>query len=152
MQQTIFSARLSEINVTYKSLVKYADMRQITTSKDAEEIFRTIWSLGMELREESYMLLLNRANKVKGWFRLSEGGTSSTVVDVKLVFSVALKCTATAVILAHNHPSGNVKPSSQDIELTKKLVAGGKLLDVAVLDHIILTAETFFSFADEGMI
>ena len=152
MQQNVFTSVLSEIKVTYTSKVKYSDMKSIATSRDAEEIFRSIWSDGMQFREEFYMLLLNRANKVTGWYRVSEGGTSGTVVDPKIIFSVALKCNASGIILAHNHPSGNTKPSQQDIDLTKKLVAGGKLLEISVLDHLIVTSEKYMSFADEGMI
>ena len=92
MQQNLFTYQLSEIRVTYASNVKYADMRTIASAKDAEEIFRLIWSDGMEFREEFYMLILNRANKVSCWYRISEGGIAGTVVDPKIVFSVALKC------------------------------------------------------------
>ena len=127
-------------------------MKQIRTSKDGENIFRNVWSDGMEFREEFYMLLLNRANKVLGWYRVSEGGLTGTVVDTKIIFSIALKCHACGIMLAHNHPSGNITPSQQDIDLTKKLCAGGKLLEIPVLDHIILSAENYFSFADEGML
>jgi len=150
MQQNLFTSQLAEIKVSYSSKVKYADMKCISTSKDAEEIFRSIWSDSMEFREEFYILLLNRANKVKGWYRISQGGVSGTVVDPKIIFSVALKCHACGIMLAHNHPSGNTCPSSQDKDLTKKIVAGGKLLEIPVLDHIILTFENYLSFADEG--
>lgn len=152
MQQNILTSQLSEIQVTYISKVKFSEMKQISTSKDGEEIFRSIWSNGMEFREEFYMLLLNRANRVKGWYRVSEGGTTGTVVDPKIIFSIALKCQACGIMLAHNHPSGNTKPSNQDLDLTKKMVAGGKLLEIAVLDHLILTSENYLSFADDGMI
>jgi DNA repair protein RadC len=151
MQLNLLKSNLSEIKVSYKSKVKYSEMRQIVTSKDAEEILRNVWSDDMELREEFYILVLNRAHKVLGYYLISQGGLTGTVVDVKLVFSVALKCHACGIILAHNHPSGNTKPSAQDLDLTKKLVAGGKLLEVSVLDHLILTTEEYFSFADEGM-
>jgi DNA repair protein RadC len=152
MQPNLFNSNLAEIQVSYKSKVKFSEMRKIVSSKDAEEIFRIVWSDSMELREEFYMLLLNRANKVLGYYRLSEGGTSGTVVDPKLVFSVALKCHASSIILSHNHPSGNTQPSQADLSLTKSLVSGGKFLEISVLDHIIVTSESFFSFADEGLI
>ena len=152
MQHNLFTSQLSEIKVSYKSKIGFSEMKLISNSKDAEEIFRSIWSDGIEFREEFYMLLLNRANRVIGWYRVSEGGFTGTVVDVKIIFSIALKCHACGIMLAHNHPSGNITPSSQDISLTKKVVSGGKLLDVSVLDHLILTSEKYFSFADEGMI
>jgi DNA repair protein RadC len=151
MQPNLFNSNLAEIQVTYKSKVKFSEMRKITTSKEGEEIFRSIWSDSMELREEFYILLLNRANRVKGYYRVSEGGTAGTVVDPKLVFSVALKCQASALMLAHNHPSGNLQPSEADLRLTKNLIAGGKVLEISVLDHLILTSENFYSFADEGV-
>ena len=151
MQPNLFNSNLAEIQVSYKSKVKYSEMRKIISSKDAEEILRNVWSNVMELREEFYMLVLNRANKVLGYYLISQGGTAGTVVDPKLIFSVALKCHASAIILAHNHPSGNTKPSEADLKLTKNLVAGGKLLEISVLDHLILTSENFFSFADEGL-
>ena len=125
--------------------------RKVVSSKDGEEILRNIWSNAIELREEFYMLLLNRANKVLGFYRISEGGTAGTVVDPKLIFSVALKCHASSIILAHNHPSGNTQPSEADLKLTKNLISGGKILEISVLDHLILTSESFFSFADEGL-
>jgi DNA repair protein RadC len=103
-------------------------------------------------REEFWMLLLNRANGIIAKIRLSEGGTSGTVVDPKIVFQIALKNLASNIVLCHNHPSGNLTPSSQDIELTKKLCAGARLLDICVRDHIILGNQKYFSFADEGLI
>jgi len=87
-----------------------------------------------------------------GWYRVSEGGTAGTVVDAKIIFSIALKCHACGIMMAHNHPSGNTTPSVQDVDLTKKLISGGKLLEICVLDHLILTSEKFLSFADEGLI
>ena len=153
MQQNLFSPNLSEITVSYSSKVKVAERRKVTSAKDAEVIFREIWTKGtIELREEFYILLLNRANFVLGWYRLSEGGLSGTVCDPRLVFSVALKCLACSVILSHNHPSGNTQPSVADIQLTKNLCEAGKYLEISVLDHLILTAEGSYSFADEGLI
>ncbi|MCB4800382.1 JAB domain-containing protein, partial [Neotamlana laminarinivorans] len=83
-------------------------------------------------------------------YPLSKGGVSGTVVDAKLVFSVALKCNASSIVIAHNHPSGNLKPSEADLRLTKKLKEAGNYLDVKVLDHIILSREGYYSFADES--
>lgn len=151
MQPNLLNSNLAEIQVTYKTKVKFSEMRKVISSKDGEEIFRTVWSDAMELREEFYIFLLNRANRVKGYYRVSEGGVAGTVVDPKLIFSVALKCNASAIMLAHNHPSGNLQPSEADIKLTKNLVNGGKLLEISVLDHLILTSESYYSFADEGM-
>ena len=151
MQQNLFTLKLAEIKVTYQSKVKFKDMHQVLKSKDAEDVLRSIWNDTIELKEEFYILLLNRANRVKGWYKVSEGGTAGTIVDPKLIFSTALKCHASAIILAHNHPSGNTKPSEEDLKLTRKLTEGGKLLEIAVLDHLILTLEEYLSFADEGL-
>jgi DNA repair protein RadC len=95
-------------------------------------------------------MLLNRQNKVTGIFTVSLGGIAGTVADPKLIFGCALKAAASGIILAHNHPSGCLQASHADIDLTKKLRDGGKLLDIQILDHIIITGEAYFSFADEG--
>ena len=109
-----------------------------------------MWSDHIELIEEFYILLLNRSNKVLGCTNISKGGVSGTVVDAKVIFAAALAANASSVILAHNHPSGNLKPSHADKEITQKLKGGGELLDIAVLDHLIITKDGYTSFADEG--
>ncbi|TSJ81312.1 MAG: DNA repair protein RadC [Candidatus Cardinium sp.] len=102
--------------------------------------------------EEFWVLLLNRANYLIKKIKISSGGTSRTIVDAKFLFRLVLDHQAVAIILAHNHPSGNTTPSTADIELTNTLSKAGELLDVAVLDHIIFTDRTYFSFSDEGMV
>lgn len=102
--------------------------------------------------EEFKIILLNRANKVLGICPISLGGISGTIADPKLIFATALKASASGIILAHNHPSGNLKPSQVDIQLTKKLVEAGKFLDLGILDHLIIGSEGYLSFADEGLI
>ena len=97
-------------------------------------------------------MLLNRYNKVIGIFTVSQGGIAGTVADPKLIFACALKAAASGIILVHNHPSGSLQASQADMDLTKKLREGGKLLDIQVLDHIILTSEAYYSFADEGLL
>ena len=151
MQPNLFNYNLAEIEVSYRTTVKASERRKITNSKDSESVFREIWSDSMELKEEFYILLLNRANKILGWYKVSEGGMSGTVVDPKLIFSTALKGLASSIILSHNHPSGNLKPSEQDITLTKRLKQAGELLEIPVLDHLILSNEGYYSFADEGI-
>ena len=146
------SLTLCEIKVSYTSKVKVSDRIKISSSASAVELLRAIWSDNIELREEFNILLLNRANHVIGWFNVSMGGVASTVVDPKVIFSVALKCNASGIILSHNHPSGNLNPSNADLELTKKLKNGGQILEIQILDHIILTTESYYSFADEGVI
>ena len=97
-------------------------------------------------------MLLNRANKVISKEQISIGGVGGTVVDAKMVFKVAIQSLASSIILAHNHPSGNLNPSQADLDLTKKLKEAGKYLDIQVLDHLILTDGTYTSFADEQLL
>jgi DNA repair protein RadC len=106
----------------------------------------------MEYREEFMILLLNRANKILGWVKISAGGTTGTIADPKMIFQAALLANAAAIVLCHNHPSDNLQPSEGDRQITKKLVEAGRLLDISVIDHVILTENSFFSFADEGLI
>ena len=100
--------------------------------------------------EEFWILLLNNANKMEFKWRLSVGGITATLVDVRLIYKKALEHGATSIILCHNHPSGNLQPSQSDIMLTKKVIKGGGILDIKVLDHIIVTECAYYSFADEG--
>lgn len=152
MQETLITSNLSEIKIAYSTKVKFKDMQKITSSRDCESVLRNIWSPQLELREEFYLLLLNRANKVVGWHCISQGGLDSTVADIRIIFSITLKCVACGIIVAHNHPSGNLKPSETDIALTRKIKEAGKLLDITLFDHLILSNEGYYSFADEGML
>ncbi|HCW07531.1 MAG TPA: hypothetical protein DGG95_09235 [Cytophagales bacterium] len=102
--------------------------------------------------EEFWVLLLNRANRLIKKKRVSEGGVSGTVADPKIIFKLAVEELASGIIVAHNHPSGNLKPSDSDMNLTKKLKEAGKVLEVGVFDHIIVAQQKYFSFADEGLI
>lgn len=142
---------VSEISINYKPLKRPCELTSVNRSQDAVDFFRTIWSERLEYIEEFYILLLNRSNRIMGYLKVSEGGTAGTVVDAKIIFQGALKCNASGIILCHNHPSGNLKPSDQDIQITRKIKQAGATLDVAVLDHVILTADGYFSFSDEGM-
>jgi DNA repair protein RadC len=146
------SPLLAEIEVSYKT--KRKDIIKITSSKDAFNVLYPLFDVNtIGLKEEFFILLLNRANNVLGWFKLSSGGTTGTVVDPKLIFMLALKTVACSVILCHNHPSGNLKPSDHDISLTKRIKEAGKLLEISLLDHLIVTPEgNYHSFADEGLI
>ena len=145
-------SKMSEIKIQYKNRKKYHEMPKVTCSKDAMSVLREAWSDRIEHIEEFVLLCLNRANKVLGYSHICTGGISGCLVDPKVIFQVALKANAVNIILSHSHPSGNAKPSDADIRLTKKVKSAAKLLDVAVLDHIILTSEDYFSFADEGLI
>ena len=123
---------------------------KISSSRDA---FNAIAAILSDLvHEEFWLLLLNRANEVFARERLSIGGISGTVVDIKLVLKTALDARASGFIAIHNHPSGNLEPSRADIELTEKLKQGGRILDLPMLDHLIVSERGYFSFADEGML
>jgi len=123
---------------------------KIASSKDAFELLRGDL---MDLpKEEFWVLLLNRANRVIAKRRISEGGVSGTVADPKIIFKLALEELASGVIVAHNHPSGNLSASQQDIDLTRKLREGGKLLEIQLLDHIIVAGTRYYSFADNGQV
>ena len=140
---------LNEIQVSYK--FSSTCRNKITSSDKAFEIILNSWDKNtIELQEEFKVLLLNRANIVLGIYPLSKGGVVGTVVDVKLIFGVALKCNASGIILCHNHPSGNLKPSKQDIEITKKIKQCSELFEISLLDHLIISNFGYYSFSEEG--
>lgn len=142
---------LPEIKLSYKTGT--FEKTKIESSSTAALILRKMYDADLlEYREEFIMILLNRSNLTIGFVKLSTGGLSGTVVDPKMIFSIALKAGASAIILSHNHPSGALKPSDQDIVITKKLSKAGELLDIKILDHVIITAEGYYSFADMGNI
>lgn len=123
---------------------------KISSSKDAFDILK---SEMMDLpKEEFWVLCLNRANRLIKKKKVSEGGVSGTVADPKIIFKLALEELASGVIVAHNHPSGNLQASQSDLELTRKLKEAGKFLEVSLLDHLILSNQKYLSFADEGML
>ncbi len=150
LMNTLLNNRIAEVSLTYSSKVPASERIQIKSSHDAEKAFRLVFP-DLEYREYFYVMLLNRANKILGTFQVSSGGITGTVVDPRLVFQSALKANATSLIVAHNHPSGQLTPSEADMELTKKLKAGGAVLDIPVLDHVIITESSYYSFADEGI-
>jgi DNA repair protein RadC len=144
---------VSEIQLTYKGKIKPSLRPKIECSRDAFNILKKHWNENtIELVEEFKILLLSRANKVIGLFKVSNGSSTGTVVDPKLIFVAALKANACGIILSHNHPSGNLTPSTPDMPLSKKIKDGAKLLELSVLDHIIVTSDDYYSFADEGLL
>ncbi len=123
---------------------------KISSSKD---IFNLLSPCFFDLvHEEFWIILLNRGNKVINKILISKGGQAGTVADPKIIYKSALENNAANIILAHNHPSGNLKPSQADLDLTKKLKSAGMLLDILVLDHLIFAERAYFSFADEGIL
>jgi DNA repair protein RadC len=144
---------ISEIKLIYTRKVTANERPKVTCSQDAYGLFKENWNdLTINLFEEFKILLLDRDNRCMGIVSISQGGVSGTVVDAKLVFAAALKARACALILGHNHPSGNLKASQQDRSLTDKLINGGRCLDIPILDHIVMSDEDYFSFADSGII
>ncbi|HAV55350.1 RadC family protein [Aequorivita vladivostokensis] len=125
------------------------ERKKITSSNSVFEYVQPI--IGELPHEEFWILYLNNSNKIIKSAQLSKGGITGTVVDVRLAFKDALQLGAVGIILAHNHPSGTLKPSQADIQLTKKLKTAGDSLDIKVLDHLIITEKAYFSFADENM-
>jgi len=144
---------VAEIALVYRTTVKPSLRPKVTSSRIAYEVLLAGWDEErIEFVEQFKVLLLNTANRVLGIYELSTGGVAATVADPKLVFSAALKANASGIILAHNHPSGNLNPSDADKGLTLKMAGGGKLLDIQVLDHLIVTPEGYYSFRDEGLL
>lgn len=143
--------KVAEIQVSYST--KTLDRIKIKDSKSVYQVIINKWNLEIiELQEEVKIILLNRANEVLGVYELSKGGTSGTIVDIKLILSVALKCNAHSIIMCHNHPSGNLKPSKADIDITSKLKKACEYLDLVLLDHLIVTKDSYYSFGDEGVL
>ncbi|MFT4203615.1 MAG: JAB domain-containing protein [Chitinophagaceae bacterium] len=145
--------QIAEVQLVYKNNILPSQRPQISGSKDCYELLYQDWDKNLIcLLEQFKVLLLNTANRVLGIYPMSSGGISGTVVDPRLLFATALTSHASGIILAHNHPSGNLQPSAADRHLTQKIAEGGKLLDIQVLDHLIITTEGYYSFSDEGLL
>lgn len=129
-------------------LSKTESREKITSSSDAVSILKPY--LAFQEIEHFYVIMLNRSNKVISVEHISTGGICGTVVDCRVIWKKAIEAQATGIILSHNHPSGNINPSEQDERLTKSIQASGKLLEIKVLDHVIVTNNSYYSFADEG--
>ena len=125
------------------------EIKKITCSRDAYQAFYPY--LTDKNHEEIWALFLNRSNRIESTLRISEGGISSTVLDVRLILREALNRYASGIILAHNHPTNNCMPSEQDIRITAKLKEAARIMDVSLLDHLILCGDSYYSFADENM-
>lgn len=142
---------ISEIELVYKPLHLVNCSPKIIDCKSAYQLFLETWDTSkLEFVEQFKVLLLNRANRVLGICTLSTGGTNSTIIDFKCLFVVAIKSNASAIIIAHNHPSGELTPSKLDIEMTKRIYDAGKILDIALLDHLIITKQSYYSLKNEG--
>jgi len=126
---------------------------KVSGSIDAYEyLTRYLFDDSIGVYESFWLLLLNRNNNITGFVKISQGGVSGTVIDVKLIAKYAIDELSDSVIIAHNHPSGNTSPSQADIDVTKKIKAALKLFDIRVLDHLIVSEEKYYSFTDEGLL
>ena len=142
---------VSEVELTYKNNVPYNQRQKISNSQGAYEILTNLFPENtMDYRETFIVLYLNRANQVLGYSVISQGGTSNTTVDIKMVIQTALLANASCIMLAHNHPSGNLRPSSDDNRITNRIIEAARLFDITVLDHIVITNESYYSFTDNG--
>lgn len=151
MEKNLFNSIVADVRVDVYPRIPKSQWPVVQASKDAYDHFRNIWQ-GVNYRETMMAMFLNRSNKVIGVKEISTGGISATIVDVRLIFQAALGCNATNIILAHNHPSGNLEYSDADKSLTEKVKKAGDILDIKLLDHLILTDEGYYSFADKGLI
>lgn len=145
-----YKKALRKLKIVSEPLTGFQTVK-ITSSNIAAEYLRKLHP-SIDILESFTMLLLNRANNVTSWVQISSGGLTGTVVDVRFILKYAIEELATGLILCHNHPSGNVTPSNQDIILTKNIKEAAKLMDINVVDHIILGADSYLSFADKGLI
>lgn len=131
-------------------LEKAEELPTIRSSKDVFEIMQPI--IGDLNYEEFWVIYLNRSNKPIHKMQISKGGITGTIVDLRIIFKKALQLLSTNIILVHNHPSGNLKPSQADISITKKILKAGKIMDIQLYDHLIVTEKTYYSFANEGVL
>jgi len=142
---------LPEIKISYKG--GRSSSHHVKSAQESYGVLREIFDADtLEWKEESILLCLNSAHRLLGYYKISSGGMSGTVMDPRIIYTVALSAGATAIIVSHNHPSGSLKPSTADQEITNKLKDAGKLLDIKFLDHIIVTQESFFSFAENNLL
>ncbi|WP_439480048.1 JAB domain-containing protein [Chryseobacterium aquaticum] len=145
------NTQVAELLVSYSPHIVSA--QKISNSRESYSLITNYWNLNtIEMQEEVKVILLNKANKVLGIFDLSKGGICSSIIDVKIVLSIALKTLASGIIIVHNHPSANLTPSKADIEITQKLKSACKIMEILLLDHLIITKEDYFSFADDGLL
>jgi len=146
--------KVNEIKISYREKLSTSKTLSIKSSEDAAKLIFQGWNQDtIGLQESFKVLLLNNANKIKGIYQVSIGSITGTLVDMRILFAVIIKTLSVGVILAHNHPSGKLKPSEVDKQLTSKIQQAAKLFDVNVLDHLIITPDgNYYSFADNGLL
>jgi DNA repair protein RadC len=145
--------QVAEVELVYRSTVKPSERPVVLTAADAYQLFLKIWDVEkMELAEHFKAIFLNRASKVLGYINASTGGINGTVADVRHIFAAAIKMNACSVIVCHNHPSGSLKPSRLDEGLTIRFAEVGRILDIELFDHLIITSEGYYSFLEQGAV
>jgi DNA repair protein RadC len=144
-----FKSKLHEVSAVYKRHPSIHNIK-ISSSDDVNEFIRKVFPVVINIREAMMVLFLNNSNRTLGYSVVSIGGITGTVVDVRLILRDALLTQSTNVILVHNHPSGNLVPSQADLSITEKVKKAVELMDIKLLDHIILTENHHYSFADSG--
>lgn len=140
--------KVREIDITFKEEKLYDN--QVRSSSDAYQFIRDVIFDGMEIQEHFVVLYMNQANRITGYYKHSKGTINSTQVDIEIITAVAIKTLSKGMIISHNHPSGNKSPSEADRRMTKKLKEAAAMFDISVLDHVICTAEGYYSFADNN--
>ncbi len=151
MQESVNLFEVSEFELHYSADYQNSDRPIVTDPDMAEKVFRKNWRKGtLGFQESFYVMFLDNAKQVMGLAEISKGGFNATVVDPRVVFAYAIKAVASSIILAHNHPSGNLKPSTADRHLTKRLKEAGELLGIKVDDHLILTSQSYVSVMNSG--
>lgn len=144
---------LPEFKISLKKKGSLEELYEINSPETAANVCRKCFDSGViDWKEEFIVIALSRARKMMGFYKVSSGGVTGTVADPKVIFQFALLSNASAILLCHNHPSGNLRPSEQDNELTQKLSKAGKFLDIEVIDHLIVTSESYYSFSENGLI
>ncbi len=156
MESTVLKSNwliASEVELIYKAKIKASERPLIDSSYSAFKVALEAWNLDkIELLEQFKVLMLSNNNRVLGVYEMSSGGITGTVVDVRLLFVALLKAKATAFIIVHNHPSGKLAPSEADKQITAKIKQASQVLDITLLDHLIITPESYYSFADQGVL
>lgn len=144
---------VAELELVYKSKVKPSQRPQVSSSRDIYKLLLGLWNPEkIEMLEEFKVLFLNRANKVLGVMDIASGGITGCVADPRIILAAAVKANAVNIVMAHNHPSGSIKPSRADEQLTQKIKEAARWMDITVLDHLIITDGEYYSFADEGLL
>lgn len=143
-----YKSKISEFSLKYTK----TDIQKtkVTTSESASNVIRKFYFDDINIYESFFILLLNRANNTTGFAKISQGGTAGTVVDIKIIAKYAVESLSSAVIICHNHPSGDKRPSDADLNITRRIKDALLLLDIKLIDHIIITENDFYSFADNG--